>query len=295
MALRILTLMQIAALLCAAACHDKPTKPKVYHGDPQQVEGLSADSHYVYFYDEGNGTGRVEGIYRAPLSVGEVESVLVRNPAEGRVIAPRISPSGKRLAYAHLYRVMAVLDLETKLEFEILPADVVRIDWCNEDTIVCCLYSGELLAVEVATGATRKLWDLRVPTHVASAKGRIVFVKHLPNEGYPESSVIYTISTDGDTIGPLYTFPDEIAYRPDWNDDGTLIVVVRDYWSGDPWLATLSWPDAVLSDSLAVHAVDPAFAPDGRIVYVRLGDKSIRENDQIWIMDADGSNKERVL
>jgi Tol biopolymer transport system component len=287
------TIRVLIALLALteSACDDKGTEPHVYAPYPQQLYDVSADSHCVYFRDDGRAFGRPAGIYRIRLDGDTAVEPVIIDPS---VYFPRVSPSGRQLAFVDLANALVIRDLESGKDSVILRADVVDIDWYNEDTLVCETYTSRIIVVDIAAGSASEIWRENGWRPAVAHQGTVVFLQYYAQSVDVDSSTLFLSSIGGDTLGTVAAFRRDFCYAPDLSESGDRTILVRNYLY-QPRLALVTIPEGTLTDSLALFAADPFFTQNDRILYILLGDKSRSEKDQIWIMDSDGSHEELLM
>lgn len=295
MVLRTRTLIKVGlltVLACVAACHDGPTRPHEYQPYPQQLYSPSADSHFVYFRDDGAAFDRPAGIYRLPIDGTAAPEAVV---SSANAYFPNVRSDGSALAYVDLYHAVIVRDLSTGVSAEALTADVVGLDWYDADTLVIDIIDVGMYALGLSSGDTAKLWGADGKFPAASPSGAVAFLRFVPDMIFVDSSLLLELHPDSPgSATRLASFADEELDYIDWSEDEAAIALGRDR-RGIPRIATMEMPGQNIHDSLALYAAEPRFMPDGRIIYVHLGDKSRRERDQLWIMNRDGTGGQRIL
>jgi Tol biopolymer transport system component len=103
---------------------------------------------------------------------------------------------------------------------------------------------------------------------------------------------IYTVRRNGHDMRQI-THVDGEAIRPDWSPDGSRIAFAYNECNVALMDADGSNTTVLPSQTPGGCETDPAFTPDGtRLVYERF-DPSV-EDDAVWIMDVDGSDRRPV-
>jgi tricorn protease-like protein len=129
----------------------------------------------------------------------------------------------------------------------------------------------------------------------ASADGRHVAFQSYRDEGWN----IFSMNADGSGQVDLTNTKEPVVnFEPAWSPDGSKVVFIRQGLTPgeqDIWTVDSNGTNAVdLTQSPGVYETSPEFSPDGtRIVYISTPLDSCcgTHNNDIWIMDADGSNQ----
>lgn len=133
----------------------------------------------------------------------------------------------------------------------------------------------------------------------ASADGQHVVFQSFRDEGWN----IFSINADGsnptdltNTKGPV------INFEPGWSPDGSKVAFMRQGLTAgeqDIWVMNANGSGQVdLTESLALLSTAPEFSPDGsKIVFIGAGPTpccSTEYNNDIWVMNANGSGAEQL-
>lgn len=128
-----------------------------------------------------------------------------------------------------------------------------------------------------------------------SANGQHVAFQSYRDEGWN----VFSMNADGSGQLDLTNTKEPVVnFEPAWSPDGSKVVFMRQGLTPgeqDIWVIDANGTNAVnLTHSPGVNETSPEFSPDGtKIVYVSTGPDSCctaHYNNDIWIMDADGSN-----
>jgi TolB protein len=122
----------------------------------------------------------------------------------------------------------------------------------------------------------------------------IVIVRQVvPDPANPGHPNLYTISPDGTGLRRL-SGDDDFDILPSWSPDGTRIAFSRlvDEQSTDVFTMNADGSDvARLTNDPEAHEDSPGWSPDGQhLVFT-----SVRGNEDLWVMRADGSDKKLLL
>jgi Tol biopolymer transport system component len=128
----------------------------------------------------------------------------------------------------------------------------------------------------------------------ASADGRHVAFQSFRDEGWN----VFSMDADGSGQLDLTNTKDPVVnFEPAWSPDGSKVAFMRQSaGEQDIWVVDANGTNAVdLTQSPGVSETSPEFSPDGtKIVYISTGPDAcctVHYNNDIWIMDADGSNQ----
>lgn len=129
----------------------------------------------------------------------------------------------------------------------------------------------------------------------ASADGRHVAFQSFRDEGWN----VFSMNADGSgQLDLTNTKAPVINFEPAWSPDGSKVAFMRQNLTPseqDIWVVDSNGSDPVnLTQSPGVNETSPEFSPDGtKIVYISTPPDSCcgTHNNDIWIMDANGSNK----
>jgi hypothetical protein len=130
----------------------------------------------------------------------------------------------------------------------------------------------------------------------ASADGRHVAFQSYRDEGWN----VFSMNADGaGQLDLTNTKEPVINFEPAWSPDGSQVVFMRQGLTPgeqDIWVVDANGTNAVdLTKSPGVNETSPEFSPDGtKILYISTGPDACcttHYNNDIWIMDADGSNQ----
>jgi hypothetical protein len=130
----------------------------------------------------------------------------------------------------------------------------------------------------------------------ASADGRHVAFQSYRDEGWN----VFSMNADGSGQLDLTNTKEPVLnFEPTWSPDGSKVAFMRQGLTPseqDIWVVDANGSNPVdLTKSPEVNETSPEFSPDGsKIVYISTGPEaccSIHYNNDIWIMDADGSNQ----
>ena len=128
----------------------------------------------------------------------------------------------------------------------------------------------------------------------ASADGRHVAFQSYRDEGWN----VFSMNADGSgQLDLTNTKEPVINFEPAWSPDGSKVVFMRQAaGEQDIWIVDSNGTNAVdLTKSPGVNETSPEFSPDGtKIVYISTGPDACctaHYNNDIWVMDADGSNQ----
>ena len=147
--------------------------------------------------------------------------------------------------------------------------------------------SRERVALLVASALAASLvWVASAQAAFPGQNGKIVFVNSTAN-----GDAIFTVDPDGSGLAQLTSNPAGDR-EPGWSADGARIVFTRDF-SGQPPGRSQVWTMNADGSGLARFTggdfdCDPAFLPDGRVVFVRSASFCPSGGD-IWIHNLDGS------
>jgi len=129
-----------------------------------------------------------------------------------------------------------------------------------------------------------------------SADGERVAFQSYRDEGWN----VFSMNADGSgQLDLTNTKEPVINFEPAWSPDGSKVVFMRQGLTPgeqDIWVVDANGTNAVdLTKSPEVNESSPEFSPDGtKIVYISTGPDACctaHYNNDIWIMDADGSNQ----
>ncbi|HWO57103.1 MAG TPA: hypothetical protein VNN55_06015 [bacterium] len=193
-----------------------------------------------------------------------------------------------------LASALIIRDIAEEQDSVILRADIVDIDWYNEDTLICGVYHGQVILVEITTGRTNVIWSGNGWQTTVAEQGRVAMIEYYAETAIVDSSAVVTSDVGGSPAQLLTIFRKEYCAAPELSRGGDRIVLIRDFLF-DPRLALVTVPGGIVTDALALHTADPYYLDDHLIIYVHLGDKSVGGTDQIWIMNDDGSGMRRLL
>jgi serine/threonine protein kinase/Tol biopolymer transport system component len=120
----------------------------------------------------------------------------------------------------------------------------------------------------------------------------IVFISPCPanQELYP-GSAMFIMNADGSGLMPLPTVPGG-DFDPAWSPDGKKIAFTSLRSNGRPQIFVITLADNSVIRLSEIYTRDsfPAWSPDGKkIAFI----SEQQEQKQIWVMDADGRNRER--
>lgn len=130
----------------------------------------------------------------------------------------------------------------------------------------------------------------------ASADGRHVAFQSYRDEGWN----VFSMNADGSGQLDLTNTKEPVVnFEPAWSPDGSKVVFMRQGLTPgeqDIWVVDANGTNAVnLTKSPGVNETSPEFSPDGtKIVYISSGPEAccgVHYNNDIWVMDADGSNQ----
>jgi serine/threonine protein kinase/Tol biopolymer transport system component len=269
---------------------------------------FSPAADYVY-YVRNVGTGPFE-LYRVPTLGGSPKRLVVNIDT-----AVTFSPDGDRLAFGRILKGMNESSLmvanadgtdERTLATRLAPDlfnfnGLQKISWSPDgETIVCpagnteypTLNKSELVEVRVKDGTqrpiTRQKWyDLRQVAWLGDGSGLVMVARdqqsspvQLWHLSYPTGDV-RKLSND-------FSNYDDISVSA---DSSTIVTVQREQLS-NVWVAPGG--DATRARQITDNRNDGiagiSWTPDGRIVY----SSNVSGNADIWIMDADGRNRQRL-
>jgi hypothetical protein len=127
-----------------------------------------------------------------------------------------------------------------------------------------------------------------------SADGRHVVFQSFRDKGWN----VFSMNADGSGQVDLTNTEDPVInFEPTWSPDGSKVAFMRQAaGEQDLWVVDANGTNAVdLTKSPGINETSPEFSPDGtKIVYISTGPEAccgIHYNNDIWIMDADGSNQ----
>src|SRR5918997_247077 len=135
---------------------------------------------------------------------------------------------------------------------------------------------------------------------LSSQEGHIAFTRITNQTGMDIESDIYTINVDGTAERKLTDTPGLDGF-PSWSPDGTRIAFSTDRDGGGNWEIYVMRSDGThqrrLTNTPEKDEGLPAWSPDGeKIAYVAdVGpDKETWDNEEIFVMNADGSGRTRL-
>jgi Tol biopolymer transport system component len=131
----------------------------------------------------------------------------------------------------------------------------------------------------------------------ASADGQHVVFQSYRDEGWN----IFSINADGSNPTDLTNTKEPVVnFEPAWSPDGSKVAFMRQEGGRqDIWLVNANGTGQVdITKSLALYATAPEFSPDGsKILFIGAGPTpccTTAYNNDIWVMDANGSNAEQL-
>jgi hypothetical protein len=142
---------------------------------------------------------------------------------------------------------------------------------------------------------------LAAPAHATfpGANGKIAFIQAAGHQGSEHN--VWTMNADG--TGQTQLTTSDHAGAPAWSPDGQKIALAR-YVDGntDIWVMNADGSNMTRLTTDPEFDFDPAWSPDGRIVFVTLRDHNPYQfgscqvpcNYELYAMNADGSNQTRV-
>jgi Tol biopolymer transport system component len=200
--------------------------------------------------------------------------------------APDWSPAGGEIVYTiQEFGKIWKIDVGTGETSEITDFMGMNPDWSPDGSQIVCEKTVDNIGIYLidTTGNSTQIYNSAVEPSWHPTGDRLVFIAQFGNH--------YGICV-GDTSGHIIRFIAEATGQayPQYSPDGSKIVYHRLEDARVHVIDSLGNNDIILAVGF-----DPSWAPDGeKIVYVAADTVETKVSFSLWMMDADGSHKERL-